>query len=315
MNISVVIIGTGPMAQAYSKVLSANQISHMLVGRTEKHIPVNSEYCALHFGSFNKLLKMSFAHLPIIICVNMQHLYSVCKDVLALGFKKILLEKPSAIFRQDVLNLSELCKSAQAEIFVGYNRRYLSSVKAAIERVNSDGGLQSIHFEFSEIPDRLLQFGHPPEVLSRWGLCNSSHILDLFVTLAGYPRSITCNADGYFDWHKAGSRFSGSGITKNGVMFSYISDWNSAGRWGIELYSQNYKLILQPIEKLSVVSKGSAQTSDWKDREDNLDEEFKPGLFAQTIDFLSPNPSDNLCTLAQQVAVTELTYKVLGYED
>ena len=41
------------------------------------------------------------------------------------------------------------------------------------------------------------------------------------------------------DWHSSSSQFCGSGITDKGALFSYSADWESPGRWGIEIKTEN----------------------------------------------------------------------------
>ena len=56
---------------------------------------------------------------------------------------------------------------------------------------------------------------------------------------------------------KFSARFSGSGITSKGIMFSYLSDWQAPGRWGLEFNTKKHKFILRPIEDLKIVKSGS----------------------------------------------------------
>ena len=84
------------------------------------------------------------------------------------------------------------------------------------------------------------------DLKTKWFICNSTHVVDLAFHLGGQPISLNCSSSGADElpWHPANCRFSGYGETKNGAMLSYFSDWNSAGRWKVELLSRNLKIIL-----------------------------------------------------------------------
>ena len=51
-------------------------------------------------------------------------------------------------------------------------------------------------------------------------------------------------------WHPSASGFVGSGVTDNGVLFSYISNWDCPGRWSVEIITNKRRFILSPLEEL-----------------------------------------------------------------
>jgi predicted dehydrogenase len=78
------------------------------------------------------------------------------------GATAILVEKPGA------MDLNAMRELAEADIGrrirVAYNRRFLPSVQKANALIENDGGIQSLHFEFTELPDRIEALGaHPLE--------------------------------------------------------------------------------------------------------------------------------------------------------
>lgn len=119
----------------------------------------------------------------------------------------------------------------------------------------------------------------------------------LFFCLANRLRCAVIKK-GKLDWHPNGSIYSGAGITKSGALFSYHADWESAGRWNIEIMTPKSKLIFKPLEKLHIQKIGSMAVEEIL-LNDELDKKFKPGIYRQTQSFLSDNK--NLMTIEGQV--------------
>jgi hypothetical protein len=142
---------------------------------------------------------------------------------------------------------------------------------------------------------------------------NSSHVIDLAFHLCGKPKDWKCwhKGKGVIDWHPTSARFCGSGITDRGVMFSYLSDWQAPGRWGLELMTAKRRFILRPMEKLQVVKLGSVLIQ-FIEPENKIDYNFKPGLFNQTKKFLE---GDNylMCPLSEQVKDMKVYNMMAGY--
>ena len=72
-----------------------------------------------------------------------------------------------------------------------------------MELVESDGGIKSLSFDFTEWADKISLLEKPQEVKDRWILSNSSHVLDLAFYLVGKPKEIFCFQGGSIDWHKS----------------------------------------------------------------------------------------------------------------
>ena len=89
---------------------------------------------------------------------------------------------------------------------------------------------------------------------------------------------------GNLSWHSKSS-FTGAGITEKGVLFSYLSDWESDGRWGVELLTLKRRIYLKPLENIGVQLKGTIPVVEYS-FDDSFDKKFKPGLYKQVEEFL-----------------------------
>ena len=122
-----------------------------------------------------------------------------------------------------------------------------------------------------------------------WFLANSSHVVDLAFYLGGKPKEISTYTAGGLAWHPSASIFAGAGVSENGALFSYQANWESAGRWSVEILTKEHRLILRPLEKLQVQKRGSVKVDFVEGIDYTLDEKYKPGLYLQTKKFITGN--------------------------
>jgi len=293
MRSPVLLIGTGPMAEGYAAVLQALNQPFTVVGRGEES--------AARFASATGVQPITGGLIPFleekgsggfgsaIVATGTEHLMSCVTGLLNAGIRKILVEKPAAISIEELLLHEPELQPAADSIFVAYNRRYYASVLEAQRLVAADGGLQSMHFEFTEWAHRIEPLQKAPGVKENWFFANSTHVVDLAFYLAGDP--VNWNAyskKGSTTWHEK-TNFSGAGITANEVLFSYLSNWESAGRWGIELLTRHRRIYLKPLEQLFIQMKGTVSLEPHV-FDDAADRQFKPGLYLQVKDFLQDHP-------------------------
>ncbi len=308
---SVLLVGCGYMGQEYCKVLKALQVSLFVVGRGEssaKDFRKKTGIMAYTGGLAQFIDKQKLIPPCAIVAVNMEELYGTVKQLLDVGVKRILVEKPGAICYEQIQKLSALAERRGADVFVAYNRRFYSSVRKAMELIAEDGGVSSFRFEFTEWTHKILALNKSSALLGALFLGNSSHVVDLAFYLGGIPKSISCYTAGAFEWYDKASSFSGAGIAQNGASFSYYADWESAGRWSVEILTKKRKLLLCPLEELRSQLRGSL-TAGKVEIDDELDQKFKPGLYLQTKTFLDGS-CGSLLTLREHVKLCEFYQKI-----
>ena len=111
-------------------------------------------------------------------------------------------------------------------------------------------------------------------------------------------------------WNNSTAIYCGAGKTKNGAMFSYSSNWKSAGRWSIELLTAKGKYILCPLEMLFFQKKGSLEVNEIK-LNDKHDKHFKPGFYKQVKAFTSNKISNKLLSLSKYMDMIHTYKKIL----
>jgi predicted dehydrogenase len=292
------LVGAGPMALDYAKVLTAQKVSYVVVGRGEESAKKFRQISGVEVltGGVEKALLAS-RPFNAIVTVGVGELAATAGRLIDAGVSRILVEKPAGLTAAEVLKLSELARRKDAEVFVAYNRRFYRSVMKAREIIQADGGVSSFHFDFTEWSHVIAPSDQKREVKENWLLANSSHVIDLAFFLGGCPRELTAYHGGTLDWHPRGSRYCGSGRTETGSLFSYQADWKAPGRWGVDIRTEKHRLILQPLEGLSIQKIGSV-VIEAVALETALDKEFKPGLYLQTRAFLAGENNEILQPLA-----------------
>ncbi len=304
------LIGSGEMSIEYAKVLKKLKCTFKVIGRglkSAKKFEIKTNKKVYVNGLKHNLRKFKPPKLAI-VAVSTDQLSIVSKILIGAGTKRLLIEKPGAL---NIEELKKLSKIKSAEIFIAYNRRFYDSVTQAKKIIHRDGGLNSIYFDFTEWSHKIKNLNYNSKIKKKWLISNSSHVIDLAFYLCGRPKFWTYWSDGKLDWHPS-ARFCGAGISKKGVIFSYLSDWTSPGRWGIDLMTSKHRLVLRPLEKLQIISLNSSKTKLIKSKS-NLDKKFKPGLFLQTKAFLKGDDK-NLCSIVSQINNFDLYYKIAGYK-
>jgi predicted dehydrogenase len=313
-NKEVWVVGAGPMAIDHVRVLQHLKITPTVIGRGEASAKKFEDQTGISVerGGLRKFLnkrkpsKKTF----IVIAVGSEALMPSLLEFTKLDFARILVEKPAAISIEELLENEESLRRIQDKVFVAYNRRFYDSVKKARQLITDDGGLTSMHFEFTEWSHRIEPLIKAKGVKENWFFANSTHVIDLAFYLAGMPRKLVAfHEKGNLDWHK-NSFYSGAGITENDVVFSYEANWESAGSWSIILKTAKRKLILNPLETLKTVARGSLiiENSDLEHAEKNL----KEGLFEMHLDFLQKK--NVLSNLNEHVIRSNRIFKIINGE-
>ncbi|MFX1443657.1 MAG: Gfo/Idh/MocA family protein [Promethearchaeota archaeon] len=302
-NKEILLIGAGPMAVSHAQVLKGMNLSFKVVGRGEESAKLFYDQTNINVikgGIENWLSENEDYPEYAIVAATGTQLGKVTRILIEHGINKILLEKPGGLDYDDIRSVSEIGKKYNANVLLGYNRRFYSSVIKAKEIILDDGGVTSFFFEFTEWPHTIVPLKKDIEEKKRWVLHNSSHVIDLAFYLGGEPKEIISYVKGGFNWHPDGTIFTGAGVSRNGALFSYHSNWDAPGRWGIEILTQKHRLFFRPLEKLHIQELKSVAINEVK-IEYELDFKYKPGLYRQLKAFLEDD-SSNFINIHQQAS-------------
>ena len=314
MGKEILLVGTGPMAIEYKKVLDELKLNFVVIGRGKKSALKFQKLTGLipHFGGLQKYLNENTfsGNTYAILATSIESLMPTLLSILKKGISKILIEKPGAISIEELIENEEKINEFKKEIYVAYNRRFYSSVEEVKKIISSDGGLNSMHFEFTEWAHEIEPLKKAKGVKKNWFFANSTHVIDLAFYLAGKPVEWqTYSKGGKIFWHSK-TNFTGAGITQKGVLFSYISNWESAGRWSIELLTEKRRIYLKPLEKIMIQKRGTTSTEEHY-FDNTYDLKFKPGLFHQTKCFME-DIKENLLTIEEHTNIAKKIYSIMN---
>jgi len=316
MKNKVLIVGSGFMAKEYLVVLKAMNKGAIVVGRGKEKIELlKNEFPEFEFryGGLDKYLD-SDKEIPeyAINASSINQLFATTKMLLHAGVKSILLEKPGALFLKDLEEIEQLSHQRDSNVYIAYNRRFYASIQTLKNEVIHDGGIKSAHFEFTEWAHTIDQNKFDNEVLNKWIISNSAHVIDTVFHLIGKPEQMVSmvSGEGQIPWHSSGSIFIGMGKSVNNIPFSYHSNWNSAGRWAIEISTAKRRFYLKPMEKLFAQKLGTVSL-DEIEIDDSLDRDYKPGIYSQVQKFLNGDCQE-LCTIEEQRKSYEGVYMKIG---
>lgn len=309
MNKSVWLIGPGNIGLDYAKVLLDQNVDLKVIGRSSRSgwlVPVYPHGIS-KFINENQNNKPDYA----IIAVDESQLYDVAVEIIDFGIENILIEKPAGISIEHIKHLHSKSLEMKCKIFVAYNRRFYKSIEACKKMIMEAGEDISVNFTFTEWTHSIPFDWYNEEELQRFFLCNSSHVPDTVFYLVGQPKELHCYTDGGLPWHSSASIFSGAGVTDRGIPISYNANWNSAGRWGIEIDIPDKKIILKPLEELKIIKKGTL-VPELVDLDNGwVDIYYKPGLFEEVKSFLGTQ--EILCTIKEQLDNFLWYYKMANY--
>lgn len=311
------LVGAGPMAVDYAKVLIAQNIDFEVIGRGENSAKefIEKTGKSVNVGGLDLFLnsKNTIGNKTIeaIVAVSVEQLCDTALKLMQYGVKRILLEKPGGVDAEEIQKVNDGSKHFGTEVYIAYNRRFYSSVQKAQKIIEDDGGVTSFNFELTEWGHVIKNIPKDNRVKENWFFANTTHIADLAFYLGGEPEEISCFTAGGVDWHKRSSVFAGSGRTKNNALFSYQGNWESAGRWSVEILTKKRRLIFRPVEKLQIQQLGTVK-QDFVEINEELDLLYKPGLYEQVRAFIS-NTEKRFPSIGEQMSLINY-YKVMsGY--
>ncbi len=303
------------MAEEYAQALSKLKIKNVTIlgNSLEKSRKLSKKFgfSYLHGGYKKNLPKIEKQDLVLVV-LPIPLVVNAAEYCLKYGQKNLLLEKPGSLNTKPLQNLKKKIKNQNVRI--GYNRLFYSSLEKLKYNISKDGGINSCSFTITEWIEKINFKNYSKDVLQRWGIANSIHVLSMVFDLIGIPKEMECFKGGKLSWHNSGSVFVGSGITTKKIPFSYFADWKSSGRWGIEIVTSKNTYKLQPLEELYISSKTHKE---WKKIPlHKSNKKIKEGIIEEISSMLDSEKKSfsKLITLDEGIKIIKTTEKIFGYK-
>jgi predicted dehydrogenase len=186
------------------------------------------------------------------------------------------MEKPVGIDAAAAEATAEVVRREGRRVFVGLNRRHLSSTVAALDDLDGGGG-RFIHVQDQQSLDVARQIGQPEAVVANWMYANSIHLVDY---LATFGRGDITGVDVIQRWNAAKPGIVLAKVTfSSGDLGVYEAIWNGPGPWACTVSSPAMRWEMRPLEQARFQRAGEralhpVEMSTW-------DTVFKPGFRLQ----------------------------------
>jgi predicted dehydrogenase len=302
------VIGTGPIAPYHLDAIEAlpDVTVRAIAGRrTEPRNGLAARYgIDATFSDYRDLLRCDGLD-GVLVLVAPDAMAAVAKDVLQTRVPTFL-EKPPGLSYPEAADLADSACRLGTLNMVGLNRRFYSTVAAAIEAVTCSGPLRGLRVEAPEDLARARAAGRDNHILARWVYANSVHTIDLLRYLGGSFRT------------RHVSRASGrppeeisivaTFELESGAVAEYVSHWGSPGPWNVTLYGRELTAVLSPLEEGWTIDRARVRAPL---AIDDADRSFKPGFLRQMEAFVASirsgvpvkRPAADLADAAQSMSL------------
>jgi hypothetical protein len=176
--------------------------------------------------------------------------------------------------------------------------------------LNGCGKISSAFFKFPEREKDFKKADRTTAIKSQWIAANSSHVIDLFTFFCGGIDVSSLTMSPFRSTNDLNPVYCGFGSTLVGNNFGYFADWNGVGGWAVEVVTQDFTLLLDPLEKLQVKFKADPKMNFFIDEKtpDSL-EPTKPGFYLMVQRFLSGD-HEHFTTMEEQINTLTFCDKV-----
>lgn len=315
-NKTVLIIGAGWMAEQYCVALTQMSFRDVcVVSRSEE----SAKACCAKFGfrpyygGYEKYLPELGTFDLVIVATPVHELKPAAMRAVECANKNIMVEKPASLYSSELFEWAKQSDEWNVRIRIAYNRLVYPNLWKLKELVQSEGGITSCKYTFTELVHTINFDNNRTDVYERWGIANSLHVISMAHYLIGLPKEMQTYRFGKLDWHPSGDRFVGAGVSEENIPFSYHADWSSAGRWGIEIMTPQNAYRLIPLEQIYQCKKGAFT---WEVVETtSAFPDVKQGIAEEVAIMLDPELEKTipLANIKKAAEYTKLAEEILGY--
>jgi predicted dehydrogenase len=189
----------------------------------------------------------------------------------------VFLEKPPGCNLADGEDIHRAAEVAGSRVFVGLNRRFLSSTRAALQDLKSRPGTRFIHVQDQQDQTAAASLGHPRVVVDNWMYANSIHVID-YLRLFG--RGDVTAVTPVVPWSNGESDVVLAKVEfESGDVGLYEGLWKGPGPWAVSISMPEMRWEMRPLESAAFQASGERQVHQVEVHK--RDEEFKPGFRLQ----------------------------------
>ncbi len=219
----------------------------------------------------------------------------------------IMMEKPVGLDLADAEDIAAAVGTAR--VFVGLNRRTLSSTQAVLADLADDPGPRFIHVQDQQSLETARVIGHAPEVVDNWMYANSIHLVDYIPALG---RGKIVDVTPIVRWNPEAPTIVLAKIGfDSGDVALYEGIWNGPGPWACTVTTPRRRWEMRPLEKASFQNAGERKQNPVEPHV--WDTDFKPGFRLQAEQVVNAvNGNGRATTLDEALASMRLVRDIFA---
>jgi len=297
----VAILGAGAMAREHIKAFL--DLPGTSIGGIWNRTRAKAELLASEFGvpvvaeSIEDLYAQTRADLAV-VAVYETAINMVMRQALAHPWA-ILMEKPVGLDLADGEDIAAAARSKAGRpgnVYVGLNRRFLSSTQAALADLGDDPHPRFIHVQDQQSLETARQIGHADRVVRRWMYANSIHLIDY---LCAFGRGDVVEVTRVAPWRADNPTVVLAKVAfAQGDIGLYEGIWNGPGPWACTVTTPRRRWEMRPLERASYQNAGERALNAVAPHA--WDDAFKPGFRLQ-----AQRVAEALCGNARAVTLDD----------
>lgn len=244
---NLAVIGVGSIADKHLEILhKSNKIKlYCITSKNYKNCePFSKKYKFTKiYKNYNLMIKDPNID-AFYILVPPTKMYEVLNKIIPIK-KTFFCEKPPALTFKQIQSIKKKLSIFKTPNLLGLNRRYYSIFHKALKEIKKYGKLRGLIIEGNERFWKLENIKNK-SILNNWLFANSCHTIDLIRFFGGEILEINAISSKFKDKKR---NFSLNFKTKEGVIGTYNSFWNSPGGWSVKLFGEGVSAFFDPLEK------------------------------------------------------------------
>jgi predicted dehydrogenase len=217
----------------------------------------------------------------------------------------VFMEKPVGYDLADAMTITRAAENAGRTVYVGLNRRFLSSTEAVLHDLGDDDASRFIHIQDQQSLETARSIGHPGEVVANWMFANSIHVIDYLRVLGrGEIKEVRVIRP----WNPQAAVVLGYVEFSSGDIGLYEGIWSGPGPWGVTVTTPRRRWEMRPLEQAQFQNVGERKLQTLEPHE--WDRTFKPGFRRQAAEVIAA--VQGRCHRAPTLAQANETMKLIA---
>jgi predicted dehydrogenase len=308
----VAIIGAGSMAREHIRAFSA--LKGVSIAGIHSRTRARAEALAADFGiesicdDIASLKAKSGADLAVVAVPELAA-NTVAKAAFAEDWS-VLLEKPAGYDYDDASDIEQSARGRRKPVFVGFNRRFYSSVMAVLTDIESRSELRYVHVQDQQSFAEARRYNHPEPVVHKFMYANSIHVIDMMLALC---RGEVVNVKQVMPWKGEETEVVIAHVTfDSGDTALYEGLWKGPGPWTCSMSTPSRRWMLQPLERAAFQNAGERKQNSVEPDETDLT--YKAGFLRQAEALLGAMRGEKTraVTLSESLRTMRLIQQMFG---